>query len=157
MTIEVAELRDVRNVYGRRDLGYDVGVIKTEGNSNELSVGLSGAMVSDIAGGENVVADVIIPKYSIVEKAYLYEAHLERAQLDGANLKRAYIEGANLEGANLNRANLKESNLEEANLTKTGLILEQLAEVDKLYGAVMPDGTKYEQWLANGKPDCNFT
>lgn len=73
MSIEVAGLRGVRNVYGRRDLGYDTGVIKTEGNSNELSVGLSGASVADVISGEaDAYADVVIPKYSIIEEAYLY-------------------------------------------------------------------------------------
>jgi hypothetical protein len=35
-------------------------------------------------------------------------------------------------------------------------MLEQLAKVDRLCGALMPDGTKYEHWLANGKPECNL-
>ena len=72
MSVEKAPLRGVRNIYGTREKGYDVGTIKTEGNSNELSTGLSGAMVADIIAGKDVIAKVVVPKYSIIEKAYLY-------------------------------------------------------------------------------------
>lgn len=72
MSVEQATVRGVRTVYGRRDLGYDVGVIKTEGNSNELSVGISAQMVQDIIDGKEVIATVKVPAKSIIEKAYLY-------------------------------------------------------------------------------------
>jgi hypothetical protein len=72
MSVEIAGLRDVRNVYGQRDLGYDVGVNKTEGASNELSVGLSGSMLGDIIDGAVVVADVVIPAGAVLEEAHLF-------------------------------------------------------------------------------------
>ena len=72
MAVEQDATRGVRSIYGTREKGYDVGTIKTEGNSDELSVGLSAAMVQDIIDGKEVIATVKIPKYSIIEKAYLY-------------------------------------------------------------------------------------
>ena len=106
-------------------------------------------------------------KKANLEGAWLNGARMGWADLEGANMKRVDMHLANLRGANLKWANLEGSRLDEAlmedadlegvNLTNTSLIPEQLARVLNLRGAIMPDGTKYEQWLNNGKPDWNKT
>jgi hypothetical protein len=70
MSVEVGAIRGVRNIYGTREKGYGVGVIKTEGVSNELTVDLSGSMLDDIANGKEVIATVKVPAGAILTAAY---------------------------------------------------------------------------------------
>lgn len=81
--------------------------------------------------------------------ALLVEADLVGAILEEANLEGAKLYGANLKGAGLARANLEGARLEEA------FIFPSQVESCSMSGAIMPDGTKYEVWLAAGKPDWN--
>lgn len=70
MAVEVDATRGVRNIYGQREKGYAVGVIKTEGVSNELTVDVTGSMLDDIIDGKEVIASVVIPAGSILTAAY---------------------------------------------------------------------------------------
>jgi len=93
----------------------------------------------------------------------LQEAFLSKAKLQGANLRDAKLQGAylwlaNLQGARLLRANLQRAHLEGANLQGADLsealvAAKQLSEASSVKNATMPDGTKYEEWIAKGKPD----
>jgi len=92
--------------------------------------------------------------------ADLTAANLESADLSGANfdsadlkatylmltnLEGAHLSGANLEGANLRGADLSGADLENANLRDAwSFVDKQLATVNFLKGAIMPDGTIHE-------------
>jgi len=65
MTVEITGTRGVRAIYGTRETGGGMGVIKTEGVSNELTVDLS---VESITG--DAWASVKIPAGSIPVEAY---------------------------------------------------------------------------------------
>jgi len=93
-----------------------------------------------------------------LENAFLQEANLEsttlkytnlkNANLFGANLKHAYLIGANLENANLDGADLGHALLKRANLKGVKKSTpEQLLKAYSLHEAIMPDGTKYEEWI----------
>ena len=71
-----------------------------------------------------------------LQEANLSLADLSHADLGMVNLKWADLSQANLEGADLFRANLEGAR----NLTEA-----QLATVARLNGAVLPDGTIYEE------------
>jgi uncharacterized protein YjbI with pentapeptide repeats len=73
-------------------------------------------------------------------QANLEYADLRRARLNGAKLNRASLFRANLSEADLTYADLYKANLRGAqNLTR-----EQLASVNQLLGAIMPDGSTYD-------------
>ncbi|HQU36734.1 MAG TPA: pentapeptide repeat-containing protein, partial [Anaerolineales bacterium] len=87
--------------------------------------------------------------------ANLESADLSSVNFDGADLKATYLmltnlesahlSGANLEGANLMGADLSGADLENANLRGASLFVDkQLATVNFLKGAIMPDGTRHE-------------
>ncbi len=84
--------------------------------------------------------------------AHLFLANLRGASLLGANLQGALLNWANLQEADLRSANLQGASLERANLRRARVTTEQLSGVKALEGAIMPDGTKYEDWLAKGSP-----
>ncbi len=65
MTTEIATLRGVRNNYGVRDTGGGLGVIKTEGISNELTIDVTGDTLNDLS-----IHQVKIPAGSILVAAY---------------------------------------------------------------------------------------
>lgn len=73
-----------------------------------------------------------------LDGANLTDAILRGADLSAAELSRANLQAADLRGADLNEASLIETNLQGANVTDT-----QLALVDSLAGATLPDGTRY--------------
>jgi uncharacterized protein YjbI with pentapeptide repeats len=72
--------------------------------------------------------------------ADLREADLRFADLQGARFTKANLSGADFESANLKGALLSHGNL----LHARGLQTEQLYEVNRLRGAMMPDGTRYD-------------
>ena len=109
-------------------------------------------------------------------KVYLREANLQGANFDGANLQMAELLDANLQGASfwktdlqrteLWRANLKGANLFGANLQGANLALanlqgaylkgalvseKQLLKALRLEGAIMPDGTMYEELITSNQ------
>ena len=78
--------------------------------------------------------------------AYLYDTDLGGADLSGADLSDA--EGRFESGARMIRTRLDGADLSGANLTNARVTEEQLREAESLEGATMPDGQKYEDWLA---------
>ena len=78
--------------------------------------------------------------------AYLYDTDLGGADLSGADLSDA--EGRFESGARMIRTRLDGVDLSGANLTNARVTEEQLREAESLEGATMPDGQKYEDWLA---------
>lgn len=79
-------------------------------------------------------------KSADLSKAHLEMADLSYANLSGARLTRARMEFVNLEKASLKNANLIGVNLEGAK----NLSDEQMAQVGKMRGAILPDGTLYD-------------
>jgi|SRR5215213_3554474 len=79
--------------------------------------------------------------------AYLTYINLSGADLSGAWLSDAKLYRANLRAANLRGADLSDADLSEADLSGAEITDEQLARVESLEGATMPDGRKYEDWL----------
>ncbi len=78
-------------------------------------------------------------------KASLNAAQLNGADLTGADLTGAQLTNANLSHANLSQAKLYRTNLSGAVLLEASLEIDNLGEAD-LTGAIMPDGTIYEEW-----------
>lgn len=68
MTSEVATIRGVRNIYGTRDTGGALGVIKTAGISNELTADVTGETLT-LSG--DAFASVKIPANSLVTGAFV--------------------------------------------------------------------------------------
>jgi uncharacterized protein YjbI with pentapeptide repeats len=90
-----------------------------------------------------------------LEGADLYKADLRRvdfgmadlrwADLSLAKLGEARLTRANLYKADFSRANLRGANLFKANLQEArNLTDEQLAQAYRLWGAIMPDGSRYD-------------
>ena len=68
MSYEKTSGLGVSNHYGPRDTGNTVGVIKTEGRSEEVSVNFDAAVVA--AGGPTMF-DVVLPASACVEEVYV--------------------------------------------------------------------------------------
>lgn len=68
MTSEVATVRGVRNTYGTREKGGGLGIIKTEGVSNELTADVTGSTLSTSG---DAFATVKIPAGSLVTGAWV--------------------------------------------------------------------------------------
>jgi uncharacterized protein YjbI with pentapeptide repeats len=98
-----------------------------------------------------------------LSRASLYRANLYNADLRGADLRRAYLHGADLAEADMGGADLRGAvlvqaklteailgvaklhgaSLQRADLIKAAVTKEQLAEVQTLEDAILPDGTRY--------------
>lgn len=80
----------------------------------------------------------------------LHRARLNDANLQDAKLLQANLQEASLFGAKLLRASLLGTNLNKADMTFTNLLgardlnEQQLAETITLFGATMPDGSRYD-------------
>jgi uncharacterized protein YjbI with pentapeptide repeats len=80
--------------------------------------------------------------------ADLSGARLRVSDLTAADLSEANLSGADLSVANLTAANLRGAILPKADLSGArGWTVEQLAAVQTLKGAIMPNGQKYEDWI----------
>jgi uncharacterized protein YjbI with pentapeptide repeats len=80
-----------------------------------------------------------------LKNADLHKANLETADLSYANLNSARFTKARLQSVNLDEASLDEANLVGANLQGAkNLSNEQLAQVGRMRGSVLPDGTLYD-------------
>ena len=88
-----------------------------------------------------------------LENVHLQEVNLWCANLENTNLRHADLEGANLPYAFFKNTNLSSANLERANLEHAIVTPEQLQKARSLKGAIMPDGSTYEEWLEKGEPD----
>lgn len=66
------------------------------------------------------------------------------AELSGAFLNNAELIGANLEGANLTGAFFTQANMIQTQLTGATVELVQLANAFSLFGAILPDGNRYD-------------
>lgn len=77
--------------------------------------------------------------------ADLSQAHLEWADLSMANLQDTKLVLVDLRGSDLSMANLSGADLSMANLNGAlNLTEEQLAQVHRLCGAILPDGSHYD-------------
>jgi hypothetical protein len=79
--------------------------------------------------------------------AFLTYINLSNADLSGAWLSNAKLYRANLSEANLIDADLSDADLAAADLSGAEITGEQLAKVESLDGATMPNGQIYEDWL----------
>jgi hypothetical protein len=97
-------------------------------------------------GDARPYASAPVPDLSRAELTY---ADLSGANLSGIVMLDARLVGADLRRANLNGTVLNDANLSGANLSGvTGKSAEQLdGQASSLKGAIMPDGSKYEDWL----------
>lgn len=84
---------------------------------------------------------------------FLTDSKLGGKKLLGIELGGADLQKADLRGADLQEANLREANLQGANFRAALVVAQQLSEASLLKNAIMPDGIKYEEWVAKGKPD----
>ncbi len=105
---------------------------------------------ADLNGSNLILADLngsslILATFS---RASLNEASLDTANLSGADLstvdlRKAFLGGADLTGANLNGAGLNGADLTNADLKGAIITSGQLAQVNSLKGATMPNGSKH--------------
>ena len=79
--------------------------------------------------------------------AYLNKAELHGADLSKANLSNAQLADAILVQADLTGADLSKALLWGANLTGAIVDLEQIEPLQLLHDTIMPDGTKYKEWV----------
>lgn len=80
-----------------------------------------------------------------LEYVDLHQAQLEHAELCEANLTGAKLTRANLQDANFSQAVLVDADLFKADLQNARNLTDgQLAEVKRLWGAIMPDGKTYD-------------
>ena len=86
----------------------------------------------------------------------LRQANLQEANLSMADLRHADLGKANLKWADLSRANLEGADLFRANLEGARNVTEdQLASVARLNGAILPDGTLYNEQMDFQKEDSH--
>jgi uncharacterized protein YjbI with pentapeptide repeats len=82
---------------------------------------------------------------SYLRNTDLHKANLEMADLSYANLNGARLTRARLQGANLNKASLEGASLMGANLREVkNLNNEQLVQVGRMRGSILPDGNLYD-------------
>lgn len=117
---------------------------------------LEGANLS-YANLRGATLDEVVLTAACLQGTQLIKANLNAAQLDGADLTGADLMGAQLVNANLSHANLSQAKLYRTNLSGAVLLgasleVDSLAGVD-LTGAIMPDGTTYEEWQLLHLPD----
>jgi uncharacterized protein YjbI with pentapeptide repeats len=104
---------------------------------------------------ESGILDRLPLRYARMERADFYKASLRNTDLSMADLRWANLSLANLEGAQLNSANLFQADLSMANLKGANFIRanlqgvhnlkdDQLAQANQLFGATMPDGSRYD-------------
>ncbi|MGD8456299.1 MAG: pentapeptide repeat-containing protein [Anaerolineales bacterium] len=104
---------------------------------------------------ETGILDQTALRYAHMERADFYKASLRHTDLSMADLRWANLSLADLEGAQLNSANLFQADMSMANLKGANLIRanlqgvhnlkdEQLARANQLFGATMPDGSRYD-------------
>ncbi len=87
-------------------------------------------------------ADLIRANFRRVD---FHQAHLQWADLSLADLSDAKLTRVNLQGANLSNTNLSGVDMFKANLKEArNLTDKQLAQVKRLWGAIMPDGNTYD-------------
>ena len=89
-----------------------------------------------------------------LQHAYFIHANLQGSELNNSNLREANFVGAKLMGAVMDGASLQKARFERAdllgaylglaNLEDTDITEQQLANVDRLRGATMPDGSRYD-------------
>ena len=104
---------------------------------------------------ENGILEQMTLRYAHMQRADFYKASLRKTDLSMADLRWANLSLANLEGAQLNSANLFQADLSMANLKGANFIKanlqgahnlkdDQLAQINQLFGATMPDGSRYD-------------
>lgn len=79
-----------------------------------------------------------------LQAGYLRYAILPKVNLHRASLQRTRLGRADLRGANFSEANLEGADLDEARLDGASVSLAQLAQANRLRGASMPDGERYD-------------
>jgi uncharacterized protein YjbI with pentapeptide repeats len=127
----------------------------SEANLSEANLSDANLTGANLTGADLVEADLGAADLSDADLSFatLSEANLEGANLEGANLRwaalwiadlsDAILSDADLSGATLSGATLSDANLNGA----LGVTDDQLAPVQSLEGATMPNGQKYGEWV----------
>ncbi len=144
---------------GRRDFSWaDLrGTVLNQAKLKEINLYRAKLDGANLAGadlshanlrGANLSAAVLTG--ACLRSAQLMKADLSKAKLNESDLTKADLSGIQLIDADLVGANLTQAKLYKANLTGAVLLGANLEAVDftgaELAGAVMPDGTPYEEW-----------
>ena len=115
MSIEKATIRDVAQVYGAREVGRSSGVFKTEGFSNELTIDLTGQMLSDLI----VIKGVVPAGASFTGKAKLFVE--EAFDLASSSVVEVGEDGAEAtNGVSLTEANLESTGVKDVSSALAG-------------------------------------
>ena len=128
----------------------------TDGSLRGIDLG-----ASDLSGADLSNADLINVTLTAanLNRAFLSNAKLIGATINGANIENADLRESNLSNvdlswsdmsnANLNGACLDSADLEGVALDGAIVTIDQLQRAKSLKQATMPDGRKYEEWVAN--------
>jgi hypothetical protein len=111
--------------------------LRVRGWLTDGSLRTIGLCQAELQGADLMKADLI--------QVDFHQAHLEYADLSMADLRCARFTRANLHGANFSNAKLTDADFYKANLREARHLTEgQLATVNRLWGATMPDGEPYD-------------
>ena len=84
--------------------------------------------------------------YANLEGADIRAANLREAELKGASLRNCRLQHSDLRGCYLKDADLTGANLKGVNLRGSDITLAQIQSALTLEGAIMPDGSYFEDW-----------
>ena len=138
---QVVRFLTAANLGGRKLLEHNLEGVNLQGvNWEEVNLEGANLIEADLREANLIEADL--------RWVLLMGANLRGVLLMGANLRGAYMNMVDLRGADLNDADLQEADLKGAKVTP-----KQLAACGSLENATMPDGQRYQDWVARGKPD----
>jgi uncharacterized protein YjbI with pentapeptide repeats len=141
-TLKGADLQQANLKGANLGLASMEGVDLCEANLEGADLGVANLQGANLTGASLQGARLL---WAGLQGANLTGADLRDVDLTGANLRNAQLGDANLAGANFSAANLQRANLSGANLQGArNLKDEELAKAHRLWGATLPDGSRYD-------------
>jgi len=89
-----------------------------------------------------------------LRKAYVGHAHLRNCDFSQADLTLSIFNHSDLTGSDFTNAILDDASFEDAILMGATIEREQILCAKSFRGAIMPDGSSYEEWLKKGINDA---
>jgi hypothetical protein len=139
-------LRELRGGEGRADAADVIDMLRMRGwleDGSLKGVMLQGCALRDVDLVDAILSDADLDEVDL-SGADLEAADLTGASLHDANLSDANLAGADLAGADLIGANFAGADMQMANLLGAQVDEAQLRRAERLWGARMPDGARYD-------------
>lgn len=145
--LELEELlRELRDSASRADAADVIDMLRMRGwleDGSLKNVMLQGCTLRDVDLVGAMLADADMDECDL-NGADLDAADLTGASLHDGDLRYTNLAGADLSGADLIGADLTGADLQMANLTDAQVEEAQLLDAHRLWGAWMPDGSRYD-------------